>query len=247
MADSAEAALDTVANEALPKAGGTVSGPLTVTGAFEVTAAAGVKVGGLRVTDNGGGFSLLESNGNNVRFRAGATALQLAYGGDFVPSVTTLDRQTQAGDAANSLVTKGYVDARGTWSAWTPTLTAATTNPTSSAVANSCRFVRNGNTVIGKGVITVTAAGSGQYRIPLPVTPRATSANARRIGTLQIDAGGRVQHFMLGQVNGQEYCSAVLMPGSTQESAAFLDGTRAGVFLALGATTISFEFTFEAA
>ena len=157
-----------------------------------------------------------------------------------------LSRQTQVADAADSIVTKGYVDGLGTWSAWTPTLTASVTNPTSSAVAAECRYVQNGKTVIGKAQITVTAAGSGIYRIPLPVAPAATAVSAKRIGSIQIDAGGNVQHFLLEQVNGQTYCQCVAFSGS-KSGVVYLDGTRAGLFLADGATKITYEFTYEAA
>lgn len=63
------------------------------------------------------------------------------------------------------------------WQAWTPALTASTTNPTlgsgSSAVG---RYVQNGTTVIGWAHIAFgssgTNAGSGTYRVSLPVTPK---------------------------------------------------------------------------
>jgi hypothetical protein len=60
------------------------------------------------------------------------------------------------------------------WESWTPTLTAVTTDPTlGTGSVQEGRFLRMGPTVFARGYIKFgtsgTAAGSGLYRISLPV------------------------------------------------------------------------------
>src|SRR5688500_18859613 len=91
------------------------------------------------------------------------------------------------------------------WTAWTPALTASTTNPTmgSGAVATG-RYSQNGKTVTGWGHIKFgtsgAAAGSGLYMVSLPVAPKthATSTVAVGNGNL-VDAGttATTANFML--------------------------------------------------
>lgn len=56
----------------------------------------------------------------------------------------------------------------GAWAAWTPALTGATTNPTTSAATG--RYTQVGKTVLGQFEITVSTAGSGTYYVSVPVT-----------------------------------------------------------------------------
>ena len=137
-------------------------------------------------------------------------------------------------------------------------------------MAAECRYTQIGDLVIGKAQMTVTAAGSGAYRIPLPVTPRTASVYARRMGTLQIDAGARVSHFWLEQANAQAYCNAALIQASGSGSLApvaaesvtpadtlvnpeanlgvvFLSSATYTAYSSLGAVTLSWDFTYEAA
>lgn len=68
-----------------------------------------------------------------------------------------------------------YLEAKtGPWTTWTPALTAATTNPTTGTGASIVgRYMQIGKTVHGWGYIGFgtagTAAGSGNYRVSLPV------------------------------------------------------------------------------
>lgn len=138
------------------------------------------------------------------------------------------------------------ITATGTWTEWTPTLTASSSNPTASNVTAESRYMQIGKTVIGKAQMTVSAAGSGNYRIPLPVTPRSTAVGARRIGMLQIDAAGQVGHYWLEQANGASYCNAMQISG-INSPVTFLSSSIASTFIGLGTTTLSWDFTYEAA
>lgn len=60
-----------------------------------------------------------------------------------------------------------------TWTTYTPVLTGSTTNPTYTA---SGQYIQVGNTVHFNAVFTLTAAGSGNYSISLPVTAANTLA-----------------------------------------------------------------------
>lgn len=138
------------------------------------------------------------------------------------------------------------ITATGVWAAWTPSLTASGSNPTASNVTAESRYMQIGKTVIGKAQMTVSAAGSGNYRIPLPVTPRSTAVGARRIGMLQIDAAGQVGHYWLEQANGASYCNAMQISG-INSPVTFLSSSIASTFIGLGTTTLSWDFTYEAA
>ena len=137
------------------------------------------------------------------------------------------------------------ITATGTWTEWTPTLTASSSNPTASNVTAESRYMQIGKTVIGKAQMTVSAAGSGNYRIPLPVTPRSTAVGARRIGMLQIDAAGQVGHYWLEQAYGASYCNAMQISG-INSPVTFLSSSIASTFIGLGTTTLSWDFTYEA-
>ena len=162
--------------------------------------------------------------------------------------VTGLAAATTNGDAVRYeqlVATDATVAALGTWTEWTPTLTASSSNPTASNVTAESRYMQIGKTVIGKAQMTVSAAGSGNYRIPLPVTPRSTAVGARRIGMLQIDAAGQVGHYWLEQAYGASYCNAMQISG-INSPVTFLSSSIASTFIGLGTTTLSWDFTYEA-
>ncbi|MBK8168330.1 MAG: hypothetical protein IPK64_20470 [bacterium] len=162
--------------------------------------------------------------------------------------ITGLAAGTTAGDAVRYeqlATTDATVAALGTYTAWTPTLTASSSNPTAANVTAESRYTQIGKMVVGIGQMTVTGAGGGQYRVPLPAAPRSTAAFARRIGTLQLDAGGMVRHFLLEQANGATYCNAVEF--SAGDAVEFLTSSIVTTWMAFGPTTLSWDFTYEAA
>jgi hypothetical protein len=138
------------------------------------------------------------------------------------------------------------ITATGVWTAWTPSLTSSGTTPTFANVTDESRYTQIGKTVTGKGQVTITAVGTGTYRLPLPVTPKSTATAARRIGFIQIDGGGRVGHYSLEQANGATYCLGVEVGQITP--VAYIDATFAGYYLAYGSPVrLSWDFTYEAA
>ena len=214
--------------------------------------AAGEKPAG-RVVYNSTTSKLQVSNGTTFA-NIDAAALLLAGGtmaGNIAMGsnkVTGLAAATTNGDAVRYeqlAATDASVAALGTWTAWTPTLTASSSNPTASNVTAESRYMQIGKTVIGKAQMTVSAAGSGNYRIPLPVTPRSTAVGARRIGMLQIDAAGQVGHYWLEQAYGASYCNAMQISG-INSPVTFLSSSIASTFIGLGTTTLSWDFTYEA-
>lgn len=95
--------------------------------------------------------------------------------------------------------------ATGEWTAWTPALTAATTNPTLGAGAITAgRYVRNGKNVTGWGHIKFgtsgAAAGSGLYTISLPVPPKTSSTSTISVGTGQLVDAGTTSTTMVMQL-----------------------------------------------
>jgi hypothetical protein len=215
--------------------------------------AAGEKPAG-RVVYNSTTQKLQISNGSTFA-NIDAAALLLAGGtmaGNIAMGsnkVTGLAAATTNGDAVRYeqlVATDATVAALGTWTEWTPTLTASSSNPTASNVTAESRYMQIGKTVIGKAQMTVSAAGSGNYRIPLPVTPRSTAVGARRIGMLQIDAAGQVGHYWLEQAYGASYCNAMQISG-INSPVTFLSSSIASTFIGLGTTTLSWDFTYEAA
>ena len=163
--------------------------------------------------------------------------------------VTGLAAASSNGDAVRYeqlAATDASVAALGTWTAWTPSLTSSGTTPTFANVTDESRYTQIGKTVTGKGQVTITAVGTGTYRLPLPVTPKSTATAARRIGFIQIDGGGRVGHYSLEQANGATYCLGVEVGQITP--VAYIDATSAGYYLAYGSPVrLSWDFTYEAA
>ena len=142
----------------LPKAGGTMSGPIAM--------------GSQKVT----GLAAGTANGDAVRYEQ---ALLLAGG-------TMAGKITLDGDPSSALhaAPKQYVDALGSslgvYLDWTPALTASGTNPTN--WTGSGRYQKIGKHVTGWGKLVAASGfttGSGTWRIPLPVAPRQTTAYPR--------------------------------------------------------------------
>ena len=215
---------------------------------------AGEKPAG-RVVYNSTTSKLQVSNGSSFA-NIDAAALLLAGGtmaGNIAMGsnkVTGLAAATTNGDAVRYeqlAATDASVAALGTWTAWTPTLTASSSNPTASNVTAESRYMQIGKTVIGKAQMTVSAAGSGNYRIPLPVTPRSTAVSARRIGMLQLDSSGYLKHMLVEQANGATYCNAVeLTAGDLFE---YLTGTMVANWISTygSPANITWDFQYEAA
>ena len=103
----------------------------------------------------------------------------------------------------------------GAWTAYTPSLTASTTNPNIGSTGNiGGRYIQIGKTVIGQAKVvfggTGVSAGSGVYYISLPVTAlnagqvegqffaQDESAAARQIGSAWSDTTTKLAFFYDG-------------------------------------------------
>lgn len=111
-----------------------------------------------------------------------AGALTSAWAG---LSLTTIDATVMAAETtAHFNELQPYF---GAWSSWTPALTAVTTNPTLGTASSTVgRYIKVGKTIIGWGRITFgtsgTNAGSGTYKLSLPVAAHATQQILNRLG-----------------------------------------------------------------
>jgi len=217
------------------------------------TMAGNIAMGSNKVT----GLAAATTNGDAVRYEQ---ALLLAGGtmaGNINANgnkVTGLAAASSNGDAVRYeqlVATDATVAALGTYSSWTPTLTASSSNPTASATSGENRYVQIGDHVSGWGHMQVTAAGGGNYRLPLPVAPKSTSANFKPIGwaVLLVDDGGvYARSYRLVQVASQTYCHAIDFDSSTVPAVNKLsnsdftdiDGRGGSVYLA-------WQFDYEAA
>lgn len=127
-----------------------------------------------------------------------------------MPPTTSLGiRYPVLSDTANVPRDVGYTSAdidallvaeRAAWTAYTPTLTAATTNPTLGSGSVTGAYRQRGKTVQGRVRVafgTSFTAGSGTYYISLPATPAAAHANLSAIGTATAgDASGNVRPYL---------------------------------------------------
>jgi hypothetical protein len=82
---------------------------------------------------------------------------------------------------AGSVLTAAELNGIGEWTSYTPVLTAATTNPTLGTGSSSTgSYARIQDLIIYRFAITFgtsgVAAGSGVYRVSLPVTASATTS-----------------------------------------------------------------------
>jgi len=252
----------------LPTSGGTMTGSLRVSQASaKVTGDASTYVFARRQGDGTGyGFHLGATSTLPISaalYDSGGSALTAALnystsssrwnvtGNMYVDGSLTLNSQKISGLAAattnGDAVRYEQLTALGTWTAWTPTLTASSSNPTASNVTAESRYMQIGKTVIGKAQMTVSAAGSGNYRIPLPVTPRSTAVGARRIGMLQLDSSGYLKHMLVEQANGATYCNAVEL--TTGDLFEYLTGTMVANWISTygSPANITWDFQYEAA
>lgn len=152
--------------------------------------------------------------------------------------------QYTAGLSAGQVLTAATMNSIGAaWEAWTPTLTASTTNPTLGTGSSRVgRYGQVNKIVTGYGKITFgtsgTAAGNGFYSVTVPITAQA-SAPTVPIGTVYLGDGG---------VNVRV---GVLVLGSTTTATIRYDAgalvTQAAPWAWGANALILYNFTYEAA
>lgn len=99
----------------------------------------------------------------------------------------------------------------GAFTTWTPTITAATSNPSGFSTQTG-RYISSSKRVTGWGKCLYggsAAVGSGQWRFPLPVAP-AQSTHYPRVGYGMIVAGSAIMEFQLELASNQNYCNAII-------------------------------------
>lgn len=128
------------------------------------------------------------------------------------------------------------------WEDWTPTLTALTTNPTlgTGSTANG-RFMRVGGLVVAEARIAFgtsgTAAGSGGYRVSLPVD----AARATALGS------GFLSDSSTGNIRVCSVVRAALNVSAARLLVTDAEVTNAAPWAWAASDTITVNFMYEAA
>ena len=217
------------------------------------TMSGNIAMGSNKVT----GLAAASSNGDAVRYEqallltGGTMSGAIAMGG---AKVTGLAAASANGDAVRYeqlTALDATVTALGTYSAWTPTLTASGSNPGSSVTTSLCRYTQIGDLVTGTGHLTVTSAGSGTYRVSLPVAPSATSTAGKEIGSATLLYGDGLSwayRMSLVQAPSQSYCYMVAHWYEVEQAIA-CDNAAYSELKTHGGSDVylSFTFTYEAA
>ena len=139
----------------------------------------------------------------------------------------------------------------GAWTAYTPALTASTTNPVISGTGayDAGTYVKVGRLVVGKGKIqfgSTGSAGSGTYSISLPVTARAVGAGeSDLVGTGFLFNGGTNAYYQV-QLLQQTTTTVFLYYAATYNGAATAVAS-ATPFAWANNMSMTFNFQYEAA
>ena len=107
----------------------------------------------------------------------------------------------------------------GTWTTWTPTLTASTTNPTlGTGSITAGRYVQNGKVVTAVAYIQFgssgAAAGTGSYRVSLPVNATAYTRSYGMGSGAFIDVSAANGYLLMPQVEATTYCTFRIQGGA---------------------------------
>lgn len=137
---------------------------------------------------------------------------------------------------------RGFTDA---WTSYTPTLTASTTDPTN--WTQTGYYMQVGKLVHVKGILTAggsMTAGSGTYRIALPVNANTTILNCPVSGSFLLfdNSSSNLMSHAVGYTNTATYISLQYGTGGTR---AYVTGAVPWTWAAND--TIQFAFTYEAA
>ena len=137
---------------------------------------------------------------------------------------------------------RGFTDA---WTSYTPTLTASTTNPTN--WTQTGYYARVGKLVIAKGTLTAggaMTAGSGTYRIALPVNARTALGNAVLEGSTYLydNSTGNAYSIAVPYAANTAYIQLVYGTGGTGGTVA-----HNAPWAWAASDTIQFAFSYEAA
>ena len=137
---------------------------------------------------------------------------------------------------------RGFTDA---WTSYTPTLTASTTNPTN--WTQTGYYARVGKLVIAKGTLTAggaMTAGSGTYRIALPVNAQTALGNAVLEGSTYLydNSTGNAYSIAVPYAANTAYIQLVYGTGGTVATVA-----HNAPWTWAASDSIQFAFSYEAA
>ena len=137
---------------------------------------------------------------------------------------------------------RGFTDA---WTSYTPTLTASTTNPTN--WTQTGYYARVGKLVIAKGTLTAggaMTAGSGTYRIALPVNAQTALGNAVLEGSTYLydNSTGNAYSIAVPYAANTAYIQLVYGTGGTGGTVA-----HNAPWTWAASDSIQFAFSYEAA
>ena len=165
------------------------------------------------------------------------------------PTTVDLDGTGAASEGVSTSFARadhGHAAENDAWTAYTPALTASSSNPTLGTGSEATgTYIRNGRTIHGKAFIKFgtsgTAAGSGEYRVSLPVAARTGTEDIVILGACTIfDDPGSI---LVGTFH--------YTPSSGTYGRIYIEGgsvvTEASPFAWAASDFITVEFTYEAA
>ena len=139
---------------------------------------------------------------------------------------------------------RAFADA---WTSYTPTLTASTTNPTN--WTQTGYYMQAGKLVHVKGALTAGAsmtAGSGAYRIALPVNANTTLPDVKMSGSVWLydsSTGNAASHYIVyGAAAGY-----VQLVGAGGAAGGLTVVSNSAPWTWAASDLIQFAFTYEAA
>ena len=164
--------------------------------------------------------------------------------------LTAYSKNWDSAPAADASVDNPWLSQAAAWTTYTPTLTAATTNPTLGAGAYATgRYTQVGRLVIGKCKIqfgTGYNAGSGAYWVSLPVTARAVIAGEAGTAGYGFLFNGNTNAYVPIQALQLTTTTVGLYYGATYNGAATI-ATHAVPWAWISNCSVEFQFQYEAA
>lgn len=143
------------------------------------------------------------------------------------------------------------------WTAWTPVISSATTSPTLSDDASHItegRYLRVGSLVIARGQIKAGTsgvnAGSGTYRLELPVTayvPANASLGGATIGQGSYFNGVTNEVILVGIATGTESSSGLYGVFIQPDLGANIKVNHATPWALVNSSEFEFHLVYEAA
>lgn len=154
-------------------------------------------------------------------------------------TVTAAELNTEIRDALTGI--------QAAWTSYVPTLTASTTNPTLGTGGSATgSYIQWGKTIIGQGRIlfgSTMTAGSGTYKIALPVTANPGVETAVGVAYLFDSSGSTIFFSQMRFLAADSGTTARLFGATTSP----YDATNALPWVWAANDAITFQFNYQAA